>query len=221
LSTGTSVVTGNVTYQDVGLKLEFEPQVYANQEVGLKVNLEVSNIVQAFTDSQGGRSYQIGTRNAATTLRLKDGETQVLGGLISDEDRNVASLIPGLGHLPVVGKLFGNNEGTSSRSEIVLAITPRIVRESAPTSPETRVIFSGTANGLRDRPIMSEPIKVVKLLDKNGVAGSTTQGSASAQDAAAPTPPTSSQVAPVVAPPAVSLPAPPPMINRNPVRAGS
>ena len=161
--TGSSVVTGNVTYQDVGLKLEFEPQVYANSEVGIKIALEVSNIAASFTDAQGGRSYQIGTRNANTNLRLKDGETQILGGLINDQDRNTASKIPGLGHLPFIGRLFGNNDGSDSRSEIVLSITPRIIRNLAARTPESKNIFTGTANALRERPILADPISQLKI----------------------------------------------------------
>ncbi|HSH96275.1 MAG TPA: hypothetical protein VK968_19165, partial [Roseimicrobium sp.] len=152
------VITGNVSYQDIGLKLEFESQVYAGNEIGIKIALEVSNIVAEFTDQQGSRSYQIGTRNANTNLRLKDGETQILGGLITDQDRNTASKIPGLGHLPVVGRIFGNNDGAATRSEIVLAITPRIVRNLAVQTPDTRNIFSGTYNVLREKPILAEPI---------------------------------------------------------------
>jgi general secretion pathway protein D len=170
LTTGSSVVTGSVSYQDVGLKLEFEPQVYADNEVGIKVSLEVSNIAAEFTDGQGGRSYQIGTRNANTNLRLKDGETQILGGLITDQDRNTASKIPGLGHLPVVGRLFGNNEGSAVTGEIVLAITPHIVRNLPDRSPETRSIFSGTLNVMRDRPILAEPLNQLKFTPAVGAA---------------------------------------------------
>lgn len=222
ISTGGSVVTGNVTYQDVGLKLEFEPQVYGNQEVGIKVNLEVSNIVQAFTDPQGGRSYQIGTRNANTTLRLKDGETQVLGGLISDQDRNTASLIPGLGHLPIVGKLFGNNDGTTSRSEIVLAITPRILRDVPAPTPDTRNIFSGTANMVRDRPILAEPLQVLRVQERAGVVPPATAAPSAQPAATAPAQPPAAAPAQAPAatapppPPSTALPPPPPMINRNP-----
>lgn len=172
VATGTPVVTGNVSYQDVGLKLEFESQVYGNSEVGIKINLEVSNIAREFTDPNGGRSYQIGTRNASTNLRLKDGETQVLGGLISDQERNTASLIPGLGHLPIIGRLFGNNDGSDTKSEIVLAVTPRIIRD-VPVSPaETKQIFSGTANMVRERPILADPLKELKVSGTFGGSGS-------------------------------------------------
>ncbi|MGQ0710958.1 MAG: secretin N-terminal domain-containing protein [Rhodoferax sp.] len=163
VNTGSSVVTSNVSYQDVGLKLEFEPQVYANNEVGIKVSLEVSNIAREFTDANGGRSYQIGTRNAASNLRLKDGETQILGGLITDDDRNTASKIPGFGHLPIIGRLFGNNAGTATQSEILLAITPRILRNLAVRTSDVKSIYSGTYNSLREKPILAEPISQLRV----------------------------------------------------------
>lgn len=172
LATGSPVVTGSVTYQDVGLKLEFEPQVYSNSEIGIKISLEVSNIAAEFTDPQGGRSYQIGTRNANTNLRLKDGETQILGGLITDQDRNTASKIPGLGHLPVVGRIFGNNDGSGVQSEIVLAITPRIIRNLPAQTQDARSIFSGTFNVLREKPILAEPISQLRYSGQGGPAGS-------------------------------------------------
>lgn len=225
ISTGSAVVTGNVSYQDVGLKLEFESQVYGNSEVGIKINLEVSNIAKEFTDSNGGRSYQIGTRNASTNLRLKDGETQVLGGLISDQDRNTASLIPGLGHLPIIGRLFGNNDGSDSRSEIVLAVTPRIIRDVPVASLESREIFSGTANMVRERPILADPVTELKVTGTFGgnagpVRAVTFQGVPPPAEAA---PPSSGQVLfnPQPAQPTAPmpetgslLPTPPPMFVR-------
>jgi general secretion pathway protein D len=229
INTGSSVVTGNVTYQDVGLKLEFEPQVYASSEVGIRVALEVSNIAAQFTDAQGGRSYQIGTRNANTNLRLKDGETQILGGLITDEDRNTASKIPGLGHLPVVGRIFGNNDGSSTRSEIVLAITPRIVRNLAAQTPEARNIFSGTLNVMREKPILAEPISQLKFSTSPGTApapaGTSAPGPAAAGPGSAgvlfnPLPAPSSAVQSTGAENGGALlPAPPPMYVRPPAPA--
>lgn len=173
VNAGSSVVTGNVTYQDVGLKLEFKPQVYASNEVGIEIVLEVSNIAKEFADSNGGRSYQIGTRNASTNLRLKDGETQILGGLITDEDRNTASKIPGLGHIPIIGKLFGNNSGTATKSEIILAITPRIVRNLVTRDTDTKNIFSGPYNAIREKPILTDPGAQIKV---GGTFGGTIAG---------------------------------------------
>jgi general secretion pathway protein D len=135
--TTTAAATGgfvseSVTYLDVGLKLEVEPLIYLEDEVGIKVGLEVSNIVKEVRASAGSSlTYQIGTRNAATNLRLHDGETQVLAGLISNDDRRLADRVPGLGDLPVAGRLFSNTTDNTSRTEIVLLITPRLVRTLA------------------------------------------------------------------------------------------
>lgn len=199
---GSSVVTGSVTYQDVGLKLEFEPQVYANRDVGIKINLEVSNIAREFTDPQGSRSYQIGTRNASTFLRLADGETQVLGGLITDEERTTADKIPGLGHLPIVGRLFGNTGTNKTRSEIVLAITPRIVRTYTDMDQARSHIFSGTALTLRDRQILAEPVTRMAL--PNSVGGATPPGTA------VPTTPQTGAPSPVTVIPGPAAPNPAP-----------
>lgn len=158
VTTGGAVVTGSVQYQEVGLKLDFEPQVYSDQEVGIRVNLEVSSITREISGPSGSLAYQIGTRNASTALRLRDGETQVLAGLISDDERNTASKLPGVGHLPMVGKLFGNNSGSGSKKEIILSITPHIVRPPAVASADTHEVFSGTENLIRSRPLRLDPV---------------------------------------------------------------
>ena len=127
-STANVGVSQNVSYLDIGLKLDVEPNVQLDDEVSIKVGLEVSNIVREITNRSGVLTYQVGTRNATTALRLKNGETQVLAGLITDEDRNNASKVPGLGDLPLIGRLFSTHRGDRTKTEIVLLITPRIVR---------------------------------------------------------------------------------------------
>lgn len=127
-STSTGFVSESVNYIDVGLKLEVEPNIYLDEEVAIKINLEVSNLVREVLSKSGTLSYQIGTRGANTTLRLRDGETQILAGLISDEDRSTANKVPGMGELPLIGRLFGSQKDDSQRSEILLSITPHIIR---------------------------------------------------------------------------------------------
>lgn len=158
VQSGSGVVTGSVQYQDVGLKLEFEPQVYNEQEVGIRIALEVSSIVREIAGPNGSLAYQIGTRNANTVVRLQDGETQILGGLISSSDRNTASKIPGLGHLPALGRLFGNNNGSNNKTEIVLSITPHILRPPALLDASVRNVFSGTEGNMRQRALRLDPI---------------------------------------------------------------
>jgi len=124
-------VTESVSYLDVGLKLEVEPLISLDDEVSMKVGLEVSNISQTVKTNSGGIIYQLGTRNTATNLRLRDGETQVLAGLISTDDQRAADRVPGLGELPIAGRLFSHTTDNNTRTEIVLLITPRIVRTLA------------------------------------------------------------------------------------------
>jgi general secretion pathway protein D len=143
-STANVGVTESVSYLDVGLKLDVEPQVYLDQEVGIKVGLEVSNIVREIRSQTGTLTYQVGTRNAATMLRLKDGETQVLAGLISDEDRQSASKVPGLGDLPLIGRLFSTHRDETTKTEIVLLITPHILRNVMRLDARAGEFVSGT-----------------------------------------------------------------------------
>lgn len=182
-TTGPGVVTGSVQYQDVGLKLEFEPQVYNDHEVGIRIALEVSSIVKEISGPSGSLAYQIGTRNANTAVRLRDGETQILGGLISSGDRNTASKIPGVGQLPVLGKLFSNNSGTDNKTEIVLSITPHILRAPAVLEASVRNVFSGTEGNLRERALQLDPIGAVKMQSTNTGAAPATGNPAPATPA--------------------------------------
>jgi general secretion pathway protein D len=148
--TTTAAATGgfvseSVSYLDVGLKLEVEPQVHLDDEVGIRVGLEVSNIADTVRGAGTNTLvYQIGTRNANTVLRLRDGETQVLAGLISDEDRRTASRVPGLGDLPVLGRLFSHTLDNAVKTEIVLLITPRLVRSLARPDVRSAEFAAGT-----------------------------------------------------------------------------
>jgi general secretion pathway protein D len=142
--TTTAAATGgfvseSVSYLDVGLKLEVEPIIYLEDEVGIRVGLEVSNIAREIrTVGSNTLTYQIGTRNATTMLRLRDGETQILAGLINDQDRRTASRVPGVGDLPVLGRLFSHTRDETLKTEIVLLITPRLVRTLA--RPDARLM---------------------------------------------------------------------------------
>ena len=208
VATGAGVVTGSVSYQDVGLKLEFEPQVYNDQEVGIRISLEVSTIVKEIGGPNGSLAYQIGTRNAQTSVRLRDGETQILGGLISADDRNTASKIPGVGHLPVVGRLFGNNNGSNTKTEIVLSITPRILRAPAVVDASLREVFSGSESSIRQRALQLEPVGAVR---GQSVGGPTPAANSPAASPSAPAPSTPSAPAsptPQATPPAAAGTAP-------------
>lgn len=140
----TGFVSETVNYLDVGLKLEVEPSVYLDDEVGIKVGLEVSNIGGQVKTGSGTVAYTVGTRNTSTTLRLRDGETQVLAGLISNEDRRNTSQVPGVANLPVLGRLFQNKDDTVNKTEVVLLITPHVIRNIQRPEPRMEQFNSGT-----------------------------------------------------------------------------
>ena len=143
-SAGT-FLSQSVSYLDVGLQLEVEPLIYLEDDVGIKVGLEVSSITNTIQPPGGGTLvYQIGTRKTSTVLRLKDGETQVLAGLINDEDRRNASRVPGLGEFPVLGRLFSSTSDTVTKTEIVLLITPRLMRTIVRPDARTTEFAAGT-----------------------------------------------------------------------------
>lgn len=150
-------VTENIQYLDVGLKLEVEPDIHLRDEIGLKLSLEVSSLVSSVKTANGSQAYQIGTRNFTTALRLRDGETQILAGLINDEDRSSGNRVPVLGEFPLLGRLFGSQNDSRQKTEIVLSITPRLVRNIARSDPEQEAFWSGTEATLRDRPLQLRP----------------------------------------------------------------
>lgn len=129
-STGVSSQT--VQYIDAGLKLEVEPQISTSGDVTIKLNLNVGSIgdkVVATTGTSESVAFRVGTRLASTVLRLHDGETQILAGLIDDQDRKTVNKIPGLADIPLLGKLFSNQSDDKIKTEIVLSITPHIIRD--------------------------------------------------------------------------------------------
>lgn len=150
-STQGPVITESITYLDVGLKLEVTPVVHLNNEVAIKVSLEVSNAKPLEPTRQGTIPVQVDTRNAQTSLRLHDGETQVLAGLVRNDDGASGNKIPFLGDIPGLGRLFGSNRNDRSQSELVLSITPRIVRNLPYQSPSDMEFPSGTETSMQIR----------------------------------------------------------------------
>jgi general secretion pathway protein D len=159
-STANVGISENVTYLDVGLKLDVQPRITLDDFVNIKIELEVSSLGGVTTTKNGANVYTIGTRSASTQLRLKDGETQVLAGLILDDERKNASKLPGLGDIPLLGRLFGNQANKKSKTEIVLAITPRILGNISRPNAEISEYWSGTEVQINDRPQISVPLGV-------------------------------------------------------------
>jgi general secretion pathway protein D len=143
----------SVNYLDVGLKLDIEPTVSLDDEVSMKLALEVSNILETITRTSGTQAYRLGTRNTSTTLRVRDGETNILAGLIQRDERRSNTGVPGLNEVPLLSKLFGAAQDSDNRTEIVLLITPRIVRNIELPGTGLQEFLSGTESSVGAAPI--------------------------------------------------------------------
>jgi general secretion pathway protein D len=142
----------SVTYVDVGLTLNAEPTIYLNNEVAIRMQLEVSNLVSTVTTKNGTTAYQLGTRQASTMLQLKDGENQVLAGLINNEERNSSNKVPGFSELPLISRLFGSQRDDNQKTEIVLSITPHLIRNVQRPEASASEFSAGTEASFRRRP---------------------------------------------------------------------
>ncbi|MGA7826860.1 MAG: cohesin domain-containing protein [Geobacteraceae bacterium] len=142
----------NVQYVDVGVKLNAEPLIQLNNTIDIKLSLEVSSIVQKETlADKVSTVVTIGTRNLETVLSLKDGETSVIGGLISRTNTDSKSKIFLLGDIPLIGPFISGNSNSKDKTEIVLAITPHLVR--GVTVPPANV--SSFMSGKEDDPSLA------------------------------------------------------------------
>lgn len=145
-TTSASITSATIQYIDVGLRLEVAPLVNIDNEVTMAVNLEVSSLGEKTTTATA-EAYRVGTRNANTTLKLKDGETQVLAGLLNDSESTGTVKVPGLGEIPVLGRLFSNKKNERRKTEVLLAITPHVVRNMpTPSVTEANMMFGTEAD---------------------------------------------------------------------------
>lgn len=209
----------NVQYVDVGVKVNAEPSIQLNNEISIKLNLEVSSIITK--ETIGGKDsattvVTIGTRNVDTVLSLKDGETSVIGGLIQRSEGSDKSKIFLLSDIPLIGPLFTNTNSSKDKTELILAITPRLVRGVPVPLPG----LSSFGSGKEDHPSLVKPLssfdlepvfegdapakvtekKAVLPAVKKPVAAIPEQQPVQKQPAALPVPPPSSQSALAPAP---------------------
>jgi general secretion pathway protein D len=111
-------------YENIGVNIDITPRTHHDDDVSLAIKIQVSSI----SGTGFGNLPTFGNRAISTVIRLKDGETNMLAGLIRDDERRVTSGVPGLSDLPVVGAIFSNNRRESQETDIILTLTPRIVR---------------------------------------------------------------------------------------------
>jgi general secretion pathway protein D len=144
------------TYQDIGVNIAVTPRVHADDDVSLALTIELTSV-----EGTGfGGLPTFGNRKVATTLRLKDGETNILGGLIRDDERFVRDGIPGLTDVPGLDHLFTKNHKEATETDVVVMITPHIIRVLDIADDDLRPLKlsrEGSAASLAESSTPSQP----------------------------------------------------------------
>ena len=160
VTTFSPIATGGVAqqpitsfnYQDIGVNIDITPRTHHDDEVSLALKIEVS----AISGTGYGGLPTFANRSINTVIRLRDGETNLLAGLIRDDERRVLAGVPGLVDLPIVGRLFAHNKKETQETDIVMTLTPRIVRVLELTEEDLRpfrVGRDGDGAGVLELPI--------------------------------------------------------------------
>lgn len=162
----TSTVT-SIEFKDTGIKLTVEPTIHLNNTISLRLQIEVTRVgaKEILQVSPLITQFKFGTRTADTALNMRDGETVVLGGLISEEDSKTRDAVPGVDDVPVLGDLLSNTNKEKVTTEVILVITPHIVRSVQPQQLAKQTLWSGTANQYTTKPMFSQPNPAVSLMN--------------------------------------------------------
>ena len=144
------LVNTQFQYLDVGVNIDITPKVHANREVTLKISMDVSAVTS--TSNIGGISQPvIGQRKVEHEIRLKEGEVNLLGGILEDRQTRALTGIPGLANVPILKYLFSQTNTEHSENEIVFALIPHIIRGPDVSELNQRAVDVGTASAIELR----------------------------------------------------------------------
>jgi general secretion pathway protein D len=152
----TSTVT-SIEFKDTGIKLTIEPQVHLNNTITLRLQIEVTRLGDRVILQSDPliTQFRFGKRTADTALNIRDGETVVLAGLIAEEDRKTRDSVPGVDDIPLIGDVLSNTDTDKITTEVMLIITPHIVRKLVPPPLAKQTMWSGTAQHYATKPQFS------------------------------------------------------------------
>jgi len=136
-------------YENIGVNIDLVPRIHHDDEVSLAVKVSLTSIA----GTGFGNLPTFGNREISTTIRLKDGETNMLAGLIRDEERKTVQGVPGLTDIPVIGHLFANNRKEIQQTDIVLTLTPHIVRILDLSAADLQPFRMGRDTGVSAAPL--------------------------------------------------------------------
>jgi general secretion pathway protein D len=224
----TSTVT-SIEFKDTGIKLSVEPTIHLVDEITLKLKIEVTRLGDQVTLQSDPliQQFRFGTRTAETVLNMKNDETVILGGLIQDEDRKSFQSVPWLDDIPFIGKLFRSTKTDTITTEVVLTITPRILRNVTTPAVEAQAIWSGTETAYDTGPLFAPRVTSVStgalrkpLPEEGPPAGPLSAIGKPSAAAGAPVPPGPAVAAPSASVAPVPGGAPPPPVPAAKTEAG-
>nr|WP_244817253.1 type II and III secretion system protein family protein [Caballeronia sp. Lep1P3] len=158
----------SVEFKQFGVKLDFTPTVLNERRISLKVRPEVSQIDTTASVTTGGITVPgLSVRRADTTVELASGQSFAIGGLLQSNTTDIVSQVPGIGSIPILGKLFSSSNYINNKTELVIMVTPYIVEPANPAklrspidslvSPSSDVEYSFQRKGGASAPSASEP----------------------------------------------------------------
>ena len=208
------------TYRPVGVTVQMTPRVSIEGDIQIKLMIESSNLGAGITIA-GQELPSFGSRKVETELRLREGESTLLAGLLQEQQRRQLSGIPWVMHLPVIKQLFSNNDQSIQQSDVVMLLTPRIVRSREFTANDLGPIYIGTQSNLGlsgPPPLIGQALPAAEPPQAGAPAAAPAGAAAAAPAGAVPVPP---PAAPAAAPPAAPPLAPPaaPQFGGNPPAA--
>lgn len=183
----SSLVNTQFQYIDVGVNITITPLIHTNHDVTLKLQIEVST-VDSFQNVGGITEPIIGQRTIQQVIRLKEGEANLLGGILQKQDNVTIAGTPGLGELPILKYIFSSNQHEVVNNEIVFLMIPHIVRMPEITAQNSRVLDTGTSRSIELRrlpstAVVAQPVPVAQVTPP-GQAAATPIPGATAQAAA-------------------------------------
>jgi general secretion pathway protein D len=205
------------TYRTIGVNVEVTPRVTLEGDVILELTVESSSL-GAFVNVAGQSLQSFGTRSVSTKLRLRDGESNLLAGLLREDTRRALSGFPGAIHLPVLKQLFSSNDNHITHTDIVMLLTPRIVRTNEITQRDLSPIFIGTQQALG---LTGAPPLIAPPAGAGEAVAAGTQPPAGTTTGAPIVPPGSSPIPGTVVPPAQPAGTPPAGQAAAPLAAGT
>ena len=181
----TSTVT-SIEFKDTGIKLTIEPTVHLNNSITIRLQIVVTRLGDRVILQADPliTQFRFGTRTADTALNIRDGETVILAGLIAEEDRKTRDSVPGVDDIPLVGALLSNTDTDKITTELMVVITPHIIRKLNPPPLAKQTLWSGTAKRYDTKPLFSygQPGSTALYRDADGEFSSPTGSLSSSPD---------------------------------------